>query len=182
MTTCFTPINGRRRIFWTTQPAACGTYQACLSDCGSTGLLSRVPEGQDGRTFDTNDYVRGLALNILGTDGRRPDTACGYRPGARGGHWSDTFRDDGMNSGTTIRDIPAQNSVQDSLGLIRVYLLQAMQKLVTYGVAQSVDVDVKYIGSNNFEATIKFSGNDGQTSRVGITGTRLENSWVWGKN
>lgn len=179
MTTCFTPINGRRRIFWTTQPDACGTYQLCLSECGSSGLVSRIPAGQEGRTFDTNDYVRGLALNILGTDGRRPDTACGYRPGARGGHWADSFRDDNLTCGTTIRDIPAQKSVTDCLGLIRVYLLQAMQKLVSYGVAQTVSVDVSYAGSNNFNATINVNGNDGTSSRVGITGTRLENAWVW---
>lgn len=182
MSVCDVTIQGRRKIFWTTQPSACGVTAGCIGDCGSSGLETYQPEGQSGRTFRTTNFVVGLALNILLSDGRREDTACGWRPGRRGGHWADSFREDGLTIGTTIRDIPAQATVADSVNLIKVFCLQAMQKLVAYGVAQSVDVTVKYAGSNTFETLISIVGQDGETARVGITGNRIENSWVWGTN
>jgi phage gp46-like protein len=180
MVECIIPVDGRRKIFWTTQPDACGVVQGCISECGSSGLKSHVPAGQKGRTFYTNDYVRGLMINIIGTKGRRDDSNCGWRPGTRGGHWADTYRTDGNTVGTGIYDIPAQTSVADCINLLRARLLHDMQKLVAYGVAQSVNVAVSYAGGNTFAVTVEAFGNDGKSSRVGLTGKRLENSWVWG--
>jgi len=179
---CNVQIQGRRKIFWTTQPDACGVVADCHSNCGSSGLRSFVPQGQRGRTFATNDYVRGLALNILFTDARKGDRACGYRPGAIGGHWSDSFRDDGGRAGTNLRDIPISYKVADTVKLAQAYMLSALQKLVKYGVAQNVSVAVKYTGRNTFQADIDIISSDGQSTRVGVTGSRTENSWVWGSN
>jgi phage gp46-like protein len=182
MEECNVPIQGRRKIFWTTQPDACGVVSRCHSDCGSSGLRSFVPQGQKGRTFANNDYVRGLAINILLTDARKEDRPCGYKPGAIGGHWSDSYRDDRKGSGTNLRDLPLSYTVSESVKLIQAYMQSALQKLVGYGVAQSVAVAVKYAGSNVFQADIDIVSADGESSRVGITGSRIENSWVWGSN
>ena len=179
MVQCSGPVLGRRRIFWTTQPDACGSETSCQASCGSSGLETYVPEGADGRTFRNNDWVRGLALNILLTDAQKDDTACGHRPGARGGHWSDSYRTDGQKAGTQLRYIPRQKSVQDSVQLIQAYMAASLNKLVAYGVAAMVTVTVKYIGRNTYNADIEIIGQNGQTSRVGIVGNRLENSWVW---
>jgi len=182
MVDCNTPVQGRRRIFWTTQPDACGETRDCHANCGSTGLRSYVPEGQEGRTFATNDYVRGLAINILLTDARKDPRACGYNPGAIAGHWSDSFRDDGLRVGTSLRDIPAQKSIADSIKLIQATMNFALQKLVSYGVARSVSVAVKYAGGNVFLAETEILGSDGTSSKVNINGSRISNSWVWGTN
>lgn len=182
MAECNTPIQGRRRIFWVTQPEACGVVSDCHAECGSSGLRSFVPEGQQGRTFDTTEFVRGLAINILFTDARKESRNCGYNPGAIAGHWSDSFRDDGQRAGTNLRDIPAQKSVADSVKLIQATMQFSLQKLVSYGVARSVSVAVKYAGGNNFIAETEIIGMDGKTSKVGVTGTRMPNAWVWGTN
>lgn len=182
MVQCNGPVTGRRKLFWTTQPAACGVQTDCVGDCGSSGLLSYVPEGRtdNARTFRTNDYVRSLALNILLTDGRKEDKACGYRPGSRGGHWSDSFRTDGLSSGTNVRYLQPQKSINDTVLLVQEHLRVSMQKLVNYGVATAVSVTCTYAGNGIIDAVIIIIGTNGQTSRVGITGSRLENSWVWG--
>lgn len=182
MVQCNGPVTGRRKLFWTTQPDACGTTENCFGECGAPGLVSYIPLGRTdgGRTFRTNDYVRSLALNILLTDGRHEDVPCGYRPGARGGHWSDSFREDGITSGTNVRYLKPQKSVSDTVKIIQEYLRNSMQKLVRYGVATSVTVECTYAGGGVIDAVIIIFGTDGLTSRVGITGSRLENSWVWG--
>ena len=180
MVECIGPVNGRRRIFWTTQPAACGNVASCSAECGIPGLSTYVP-GDDpkARTFRTNDFVVGLALNMIGTDARQDDTRCGYRPGARGGHWSDAFRGDGKSSGTQLRYIKPQASIQDTVSVIQAHFQMTLQRLVDYGVASAVIVKVKYAGRNVFNVSAEIFGSDGRTSNVGVTGTRLENSWVW---
>lgn len=182
MAECNVPIQGRRKIFWVTQPDACGAVVRCHNNCGSSGLQSYVPKGQNGRTFVNRDYVRGLAINILLTDARKEDRPCGYRPGAVGGHWSDSFRDDGKRAGTNLRDIPRSYQASETVKLIQSYMQASLQKLVGYGVAQSVAVAVKYAGRNVFQATIDIISVDDEMTRVGITGNRMENSWVWGSN
>jgi phage gp46-like protein len=177
MAECVIPIEGRRRIFWTTQIDACGVKQECQSDCGSSGLKLLSKPG--GRTFANNNFVTGLALNILLTKGRKADSFCGFRPGARGGHWADTFRDDNQTSGSALWDLPTQYSVAESIKLVKALMQSALQKLVVYGVALSVEVTVTYAGGNTFNAVVDIQGSDGNNSRVGITGSRLENSWVW---
>lgn len=182
MATCNDTINGRRRIFWTTQPDACGSEIRCHSNCGSSGLLSYVPQGQRGRTFANNDFVRGLAINILLTDARKESGPCGHHPSAIGGHWSDSYRADGQRAGTNLRDIPISYRVTDTAKLIQAYATAALQKLIAYGVAQTVSVEVKYLGRNMFDLKADITSTDGAVSRVGVTGNRMENSWVWGSN
>lgn len=197
MTDCFTAPIGRRKTFWTTQP--CGTRISCGNECATFGLRiyrrddecgivcdntgepgCKAPYDQIERTIDTTNPVVSLALNILLTNGRKPDATCGYRPGQRGGHWSDSFRDDGMTAGSLLRTLPATASIRDSIRLARAYAQSDLSKLVTLGYAQSVKVDARYIGGNAMSLDATIYGQSGTTSNVGITGNRSNNSWVWG--
>lgn len=181
MVQCNGPVNGRRKIFWTTQPNACGVDESCVGECGTPGLVLYIPEGvtNKGRTIRNDNYVLGLAINMLLTDGRKDDTLCGHRPGARGGHWTDGYREDGLAAGTQIRYIAPQKSVSDTVKLIKIYTEATLAKLVRYGVASAVNVTVKYLGRGVIAQDIEIIGTNGITSRVGLTGSRLENSWVW---
>lgn len=196
MTECFTAPIGRRKTFWTTQP--CGTRLSCGNECATFGLrFNRAdecgaacdnttplgcskPVDQIERTIDTTNSIVSLALNILLTNGRKPDATCGYRPGQRGGHWSDSFRDDGMTAGSLLRTLPATASIRDSVQLARGYAQADLSKLVTLGYAQSVDVQTAYLGGNAMSLDATIFGQSGLTSNVGITGSRSNNSWLWG--
>lgn len=168
----------RRRVFWTTQPDACGSGEACGADCGQAGLaLAALSNGS--RSIVNADWVRGLALNILLTDGRMPDNRCGWRPGAQGGHWSESFRKDGQKIGTTVRSIPAKGSIRESIALVRAQLIADMAKLVKLKIAQDVIVETEYLGGNKMAATITIIAPDGVSTSVGLSGTRTTNAWAW---
>lgn len=178
--TCNAGAADRRRIFWTTQPDACGyRINACGEECASPGL-SRV-ERDGGVTIANTDYVRGLALNILLTQGRLPDSECGVRPGGRGGHWQDVFRGDGLSCGTLMLNVPAKTSIRESLLLIKSYAEAALNKLVATGVATKVDVAVDYLGGAAAFVRATIYGQGTEVTNVGATVARLQNAWVWGK-
>lgn len=178
MNACGAVSADRRRVFWTTQPEGCGTaLDACGNECAQPGLSLLSVAG--GKTFANNDYVRGLALNMLLTQGRRPDNDCGYRPGARGGHWQDTFRDDGQSSGSLMLNVPQKASVRECLTLIQAYAEATLGKLVTLGVASSVTVQVDYVGAGNVNVAASIYGQGVEISKVGVTVARLQNGWVW---
>jgi phage gp46-like protein len=120
-----------------------------------------------------------LVLNILYTDGRKPDTACGFRPGTQGGHWSESFRTDGQKIGTLVRNLPKSSSVRDSVALTRATLIADLNKLILMGVAQTINVTTEYLGGNVMAADIDIIAPDGTTARVGLTGKRNANAWVW---
>ena len=85
---CLDQNRGRRRIFWTTKVAACGTYTLCGAECGIPGLeYEDVPEADIGRTIKNDEYLRSLILNILNTRART-ELPC-PSPAAVYGHWSE---------------------------------------------------------------------------------------------
>lgn len=168
----------RRRAFWATQPNACGVDgNKCGDPCGIAGL--QIIDNDDGRTFATNDWLRGLVLNILMTDAKLPNTSCGYVPGTQGGHWSESFRGDGQVSGTLVRDLPTSSSIAASVAMAKARLTADMAKLIALGVATSVEVVTTYLGGQRISAEIVVVGQSGEKQRVGLSGSRLENSWVW---
>ena len=185
---CGIGLYSRRRTFWTTQPLACGTFDSCGDSCGFAGLElatendAPIDDPNTQPRFIRNDnFVRGLALNILLTDGRKPETDCGYSPLGRGGHWSDSFRDDGFTSGTLLRSLPAAGAIRDLVNLARVYAQADLDKLVDpYGVASEVSVVSTYGGGNKVNLSIQIIGIAGATTRIGVIGSRLKNSWAWG--
>lgn len=163
-----------RRIFWATQPAAKGVDESCVGECGRPGLAF----GENGAIM-WSDYVRGLALNILLTNGPRALGACGVRPGQRGGHWSDSFRTDGGYSGATYRYVKPDISVVRTISLIRSFMEKDLQRLVSYGVALSVTVKSERIDRNRVSMVATILGPGGNETNVGITGSRLTNGWAW---
>jgi phage gp46-like protein len=176
--TCNFEVADRRKRFWTTQIAACGTSSDNCGTCARPGL-QLMCNGQGQVTFDTNNYAVGLALNILLTDASKADTGCGWTPGSRGGFWGDSFRSDNLRSGSKIRQVSARKSMRETVSLIRAYALDDLKKLVTYGVARGVNVELTYQGSNKIDMLVIIQGVDGNESRVGLTGERIANAWVW---
>lgn len=177
MLDCQFDLSERRRTFWATQPDACGaTYNYCQNiECGSPGLnINRTTEGN---TIDTSNFVRGLVLNILMTNGKKEETECGLTPGNRGGHWSDSFT--GASSGSSLRNIPKTYSIRETANLIRAHIQYDMQKLVNYGVAERVEVTAEYQGNNNFLVNISIYGNDKKITVIPVGGQRQNNMWVW---
>lgn len=177
MVTCTVADADRRRKFWVTQPDACGVDVPC-GPCAKPGL--RPIDTDQGRTFDTSEYVRGLALNILLTNGRKPDTLCGTTPGTRGGHWSDAFRP-GQASGSLLRQAQPTGRVSDQVAEIQALAKRDLEKLILYKVATAVDVTATYAGRNRVHLAVAIMGQDGRSTAVAVTGTRLENSWVWNR-
>lgn len=183
---CKLPLAGRRRIFWTTQP--CRTaVDACGNECADYGIELECPNGGNcveyapgrGRTVKTTEWVRGLVLNILLTDGRRADTSCGWRPGTRGGHWSDSFRTQPGASGSSIRYLKSHGRIADAIAELLAFVKHDLHKLVTYGVASSVEVTAEYAGANVAKLAITVFGLNGEATKVGISGERKANAWVW---
>lgn len=175
---CVSGSQERRRRFWVTQANACSPEVTNCDTCARPGLnLICNDVGQI--TINTDNYVTGLALNILLTDARKPDDGCGYTPGTRGGFWADSFRVDGLGSGSKLRQIPVNKSVRDIVSLAKAYAQDDLKKLVAYGVAKSVKVETEYKGSNRVALDITIEGEDGTVSRVGVLGERIKNSWVW---
>ena len=193
MNTCNTPALGNRRTFWTWQDCKVFT-DACGNDCTDWGLkLLCVPNTNglcdpynhkvgEQRTIQTNDWLRSLIISILGTDARRPATECGYRPGARGGHWSDSYRNGRYAGtvGTSVRYLSPQGRIADAVLELKAVAEYDLQKLVTYGVATAVAVEATYIGNNMVNLVVNVSGQGSDTkTRIGLNVTRIANAWVW---
>lgn len=173
---CGLPVNGNRRTFWTLQPCRTDSDN-CGDTCSSWGLSV----GENG-TIKTTDWLRSLIVSILGTDARKPDNVCGYRPGARAGHWSDSYRNGRYPGtvGTSIRDLTSHGRIADAVQELRAYAQHDLQKLITYGVANRVEVNVTYKGANTtYLEIIVYGQGDADGTRVGMNVTRIANAWVW---
>lgn len=177
---CHPGLTDRQRTFWTTQPCA-EKGSLCGNNCDDSYGLKLVEVGEDQATIDNSDYVRSLALNILMTDGRRPDAPCGYRPGVRGGHWSDSFRkpEYAATAGSLIATLNAHKSIGEAVNELQALVQYDMQKLVKYGVATAVEVKAEYVGSNVVNLAIKINGFAGDAVAVGASLVRVKNAWAW---
>ena len=173
MATCVTTAIGRRKLFWATQPDAAGEDALCGANCGRPGLTL------DGSSLSTENWIRGLAINMLMTDGREPNTECGYTPGAQGGHWSESYMSVMATVGTLVRTVKPAGRTQELTALVKGYVEATLARLVTRGVASSIEVEVKYQGSGRFLVDAQIIGTSGEVSKVGISGQRLANGWVW---
>lgn len=170
----------RRRRFWATQyDAQCETTTKCGTECNLAGLV-RLENDSGGATIATTDWVQGLAINMLMTAGRRPDSPCGYAAGSLGGHWSESFDTGaGAGIGSLVLSTGASASVNETLNLVTAYARATLERMVARGVALRVNVDGEYLGANRFQITADIIGLDNTSARVGVTGERLEQGWVW---
>ena len=202
MAACVQTARDKRSHFWTTQPTAGGvemTHDSCGTPhpCGVAGLVvqplyddcdqqqlgcyadadgSRPRPKLIGASIATNDFVRGLALNILLTDQQRqPIGACRPTPGKRGGYWADAYRANRLKTGTRLRQLPAAGSIVDLVKLAQQYAQADLQKLVTYGVATTVVVTTSYLGGGAIALKVEIDGD----ITVSVTGQKSANEWFW---
>lgn len=167
----------RRHTFWATQ-ADCGIdTDRCGESCAAPGLRIE-PMGGGRATISTRNWVAGLAMNILLTDGTREDTGCGIRPGQRGGHWSQAYRGDGQYNGSRIRQIPTKGKVDDLVTLIEGYVQLELERLVRWKIATRIVAKATYEGSNRVRVKASIIGET-ETVDAALVATRLENSWAW---
>lgn len=169
-----------QRRFWTTKIDACGESPSSCDinvSCGRPGLAAVTTD--DGMTFETDDWVRSLAYNMLLTDARRRDTRCGYAPGTLNGHWSESFMQQGKPVGTYVRYVTASTSVRDAVLLVKAEVQATLQKLVDYKIAVEVVVNAEYQGSGAIAVSIEIFGTAVDPTRIALTAQRNENSWAW---
>jgi len=160
-----------RKLFWATQPETCGTAPDCGASCGQPGLELQ-PDG----TIATGGWLRSLILNMLLTDGRLPDTDCGYRPGGQMGHWSESYVLGDI--GSLLRTAHSTGTIAETITALRANAEATLARLVSRAVAVKVEVDVAYLGNMRFSLDITVFGSTSK-ARVGLTGSRLDNSWIW---
>jgi phage gp46-like protein len=186
--TCLEQNVGRRRSFWTTRVEACGSYVTCGVECAIPGLeyeeshdpvLDQGLPGEIGyRTIRTDDWLQGLILNILNTRART-DARC-PSPAAVYGHWSESYRDDGLYIGSTLWNAAEKSYVRtaDAVKAIAVAVRADMGKLIALGIAESVEVEATYTGSNGVTVVVTVNTSTGQ-SRIDLSGSFVSETWVW---
>ena len=173
---CLDQNVGRRRIFWTTKVQACGDYFLCGAECGIPGL--QYEDSDAGRTIKNDEWMQSLILNILNTRART-DLKCSS-PAAVYGHWSESYRDDGLYIGSTLWNAASKSYIRtaDSVKAIQAAIRADMAKLMVLGLADSVEVEATYRGRNQVEviiAAIKTSSRH----VLNLTGSFVTGTWVW---
>jgi phage gp46-like protein len=176
---------GQRRIFWTTQIQPCGSYTMCGSECAIPGLEyenhPEIPHMQPGgvpRTIKNTEWLQSLILNILNTRSRT-DVRC-PTPAAVYGHWSESYRDDGLYIGSTLWNAAEKSYVRtaDAVKAIGAAVRADMGKLIAQGIADSVEVEATYRGSNSVGVVVTVNTSTGR-SRVDLSGSFVSDTWLW---
>jgi phage gp46-like protein len=138
-----------------------------------------LPPGTRGfRTINTTEWLLSLILNILNTRSRT-DIKC-PNPAAMYGHWSETYREDGLYIGSTMWNAAEKSYVRvnEAVKAITAAVQADMGKLLVTGVADSVQVTGKYHGHNAVDIMIEATKN--QSNYVlNLTGSMAEGTWVW---
>jgi len=186
---CLAQNEGRRRIFWTTKPHACGGYIMCGVECEIPGLeyeeksdpypdAGLPPDPHGYRTIKTDNWLHGLILNILNTRART-DKKC-PTPAAVYGHWSESYREDGLYIGTTLWNAAEKSYIRtaDAVKAIGAAVRADMGKLIALGIAESVEVEATYRGSNSVEVTVTVVTVSGR-SKINLSGSFVTETWVW---
>lgn len=186
---CLEQNVGQRRIFWTTRPEACGEYNLCGAVCSIPGLEYEEiadpypdqdpPDDPHGyRTIKNDGWLHGLILNILNTRARN-DARC-PTPAAVFGHWSESYRDDGLYIGSTLWNAAEKPHVRtaDAEKAVANAVRSDMGKLVAQGIAQQVEVDAKSISYGHVAIVITVIMVTGR-SKLNLSGSFVSETWVW---
>jgi hypothetical protein len=181
---CLTQNIGRRRIFWTTQQAACGDYIVCGYECKIPGLEyinsdePHITGEPRPRTIKTTEWLRSLILNILNTRARS-DLRC-PSPAAVYGHWSESYRNDGLWIGSRLWNAAEKSYIRiaDSVKAIQAAIQADMAKLTILDVADSVTVEAFYRGRNSVEVTVTATKASARHV-LNLSGTFVSDTWVW---
>lgn len=177
---CLGQNAGRRRIFWTTQQAACGEYFLCGHECSIPGLEYVEKDGEpDGlRTIKNDNWLLSLILNILNTRART-DLRC-PSPAAVYGHWSESYRDDGLWIGTRLWNAADKTYIRvtDSVKAVQAAIQADMGKLVMLDLADNVTVEAFYRGRNTVEVIVTATKMNARHV-LNLSGTFVSDTWVW---
>lgn len=176
MDSCLDQNVGRRRIFWTTRAQACGDYVLCGHECGIPGL--EYEDSDAGRTIKNDEWMQSLILNILNTRART-DLKC-PSPAAIYGHWSESYRTDGLYIGSRLWNAASKAYVRtaDSVKAIQAAIRADMAKLTVLGLADSVEVEATYRGRNQVEVLITATKTSARHV-LNLTGSFVTGTWVW---
>lgn len=185
---CIDQNVGHRRRFWTTRPEACGSYNTCGVDCMIPGLEYEttddphpeqgVPPSSGYRTIKTDDWLQSLILNILNTRARN-DMRC-PTPAGTFGHWSESYRDDGLYIGSTLWNA-AEKSYRNNAEAERAVghaVTADMNKLIALQIATSVSVSTKSPRFGVVEVSILVITVTGR-SKINLSGSFVSETWVW---
>lgn len=152
--------------------------QLSCAPCDGGGALPDCRAPITGASIATNDYVRGLVINILGTNAAQKSSKCGNIPGQRQGYWLDSITGD--TSGSSIRYVPTVSfNTAQSLQFVQMQAQADLQVLIKYGVANQVTVTSMYLGNGTIGLKIVVEGVDDETTVVNSTMTKISNAWVW---
>ena len=181
---CLEQNIGRRRIFWTTQQEACGDFVLCGHECAIPGLEyvdssePHVTPGGPPRTIKNSDWLLSLILNILNTRART-DLRC-PSPAAVYGHWSESYRDDGLWIGSRLWNAAEKSYIRvaDSVKAIQAAIQADMAKLTIQGVADTVEVVATYRGRNSVEVSIIAIKRNARHV-LNLSGTFVSDTWIW---
>ena len=177
---CLSQNAGRRRIFWTTQQAACGEYFLCGHECSIPGLEYIEKDGEpDGlRTIKNDNWLLSLILNILNTRART-DLRC-PSPAAVYGHWSESYRDDGLWIGSRLWNAADKTYIRvaDSVKAVQAAIQADMGKLTALGLADNVTVEAFYRGRNTVEVIVTATKMNARHV-LNLSGTFVSDTWIW---
>jgi Phage protein GP46 len=174
---CADRNSGRRRIFWTTRQGACGDYSVCGTQCAIPGL-QYVEEADDGRTIRNDEWLESLILNILNTRART-DAKC-PSPAAVYGHWSESYRGDGLYIGSKMWNAATKSYIRtaDAVKAINAAVTADVSKLVAQGLANSVDVETVYRSHNRVDIIITATVMNASHT-LNLSGSLSSGNWFW---
>lgn len=130
------------------------------------------------RTIRTDGWLEGLIINILNTRART-DRKC-PTPAAVYGHWSESYRGDGLHVGSLLwnaADKPYAR-INDAVKALGAAVRADMAKLIVLGLATRVDVNTEYRGHNQVAVTIKAFTREG-SSTLNLSGVYASDTWTW---
>lgn len=130
------------------------------------------------RSIRTDGWLRGLILNILNTRART-DVKC-PTPSAVYGHWSESYRTDGLYIGSRLWNTASKSYVRiaDAVGAIEAAIRADMAKLTVLGVVDSVEVTAHYRGNNSVDVNVTAITVRSQHV-LNLSGNLLSGEWVW---
>lgn len=131
------------------------------------------------RTILNTNWLNSLVLNILNTRARN-DIAC-PTPAAVYGHWSESYRDDGIYIGSRFWNAAEKSyaRVNDAARAIEVMIEADMHKLIQMKLASNVKVDARYIGSGQVGVEITITSAAGVDTTIKLTGALVVGGWEW---
>lgn len=130
------------------------------------------------RSIRTDGWLRSLIINILNTRART-DLKC-PSPSAVYGHWSESYRVDGLYIGSRLWNTASKSYIRvaDAVSAIEAAITADVNKLVILGVVDSVQVEAHYRGNNSVGVNVTAVTVRSQHV-LNLSGNLLAGEWVW---